>query len=297
MILVKFMGRFKNTCADHSEQPPQGRDRQGMADNRRSFNPTIRAMSSTLSTADVRQMASQGVVVLSPHFDDACFSMGGLLTSMGAGHLINVFSRSVYAPGCGALGLTESQVHEIRQAEDGAFADRVGLTRTELGGAEPDFWGRRPNDLSGVEQDILAMQAPLMDALKSHVVVGKRPFLFVPMATGHHVNHHAVYEMVRQHASALRASFRLAFYEDLPYAHVPSTRYQAIGRFKASFPGFERHAFSMRWSDKKSLIALYASQLRRAPHPLKFRPAVCWPLGMHEAVWLTPDDLEPRAQP
>jgi hypothetical protein len=103
--------------------------------------------------------------------------------------------------------------------------------------------------------------------------------------------------MVRQHASALRASFRLAFYEDLPYAHVPTTRYQAIGRFKASFPGFERHAFSMRWSDKKSLIGLYASQLRRAPHPLKFRPAVCWPLGMHEAVWLTPDDLEPRAQP
>jgi len=254
-------------------------------------------MSSILSTTDVRQMASQGVVVLSPHFDDACFSLGGLLSSIGGGHLINVFSRSVYAPACGASGLTESQVHAIRQAEDCAFADRAGLTRTELGGAEPDFWGRRPNDLSGVKQDVLAMQASVMDALQSHVCAGKRPFLFVPMATGHHVNHHAVYEMVKQNASALSPSFRLAFYEDLPYAHVPATRYQAIRRFKASFPGFERHAFALPWSDKQSLIALYGSQLRRAPHPLKFRPAVVWPLGMHEAVWLTPDDLEPRAEP
>lgn len=257
----------------------------------------MRAMSSTISTADFRQMATQGVVVLSPHFDDGCFSIGGLLSSIGAGHLINVFSRSVYAPGCIALDLTESQVHEIRQAEDCAFADRVGLTRTELGGAEPDFWGRRPNDLSGVEQDIFAMQAPVLDALKLHVGAGKRPFLFVPMAIGHHVNHHAVYEMVRKHASELSPSFRLAFYEDLPYAHVPITRYQAIRRFKANYPGFERHAFSLQWSDKKSLIALYGSQLRRAPHPLKFRPAVAWPLGIHEAVWLMPDDLEPRTDP
>lgn len=254
-------------------------------------------MSSMLSNANLRQMASQGVLVLSPHFDDACFSLGGLLSSIGGGHLINVFSRSVYAPASGTSGLTESQVHAIRNAEDLAFAGRAGLTRSELGGAEPDFWGRRPNDLSGVEQDVLAMHIPVMDALKKHVCAGQRPFLFVPMATGHHVNHHAVYELVKQHAAALSPSFRLAFYEDLPYAHVPSTRYQAIRRFIASFPGFERYAFTLPWADKKSLIALYASQLRRVPHPLKFRPAVLWPLGMHEAIWLTPDDLDPRAEP
>jgi LmbE family N-acetylglucosaminyl deacetylase len=241
-------------------------------------------------------MASQGVVVLSPHFDDACFSMGGLLSQMGAGHLINVFSRSVYAPGAGQLGLTESQVHAIRQAEDCAFADRVGLIRTELGGAEPDFWGRRPNDLSGVPADLLAMQPPVLEALARHACAAKRPFLFVPMATGHHVNHHAVYEMVRQNATELNKSFRLAFYEDLPYAHVPTTRYRAVQRFKASFPGFVRRSFPLSWAAKKSLITLYGSQLRRAPHPLKFRPAALWPIGMHEAVWFAPDDLDPRVE-
>lgn len=246
---------------------------------------------------DVKRMASQGLVVLSPHLDDACFSIGCLLSSLGQGNLINVFSRSLYAPGLHLPELTEQQVHAVRSEEDAAFADRVGLKRTQLGGSEPNFWGRRPNDLSGLSHDVECMEEVLVQGLERYALNGKRPLLLVPLATGHHVNHHAVYQIVRKHANELGRAFRLGFYEDLPYAHVPATRYFAIRRFKADFPAFDRHAFALSWADKKSLIGIYGSQLRRPPHPLKFRPAVGWPLGVHEAIWFNPADFELRGAP
>jgi LmbE family N-acetylglucosaminyl deacetylase len=267
-----------------------------MADNRRSFNPMIRAMSQSLSLAEVRQMASQGVVVLSPHFDDGCFSLGGLLTAMNTGLLVNVFNRSMHLPKSGtsdALPDAEALASEVRGQEDQIFADRCGLRRCQLDGAEPGFFGRRPNDLSGVTQDIEAIADAMIDKLKQLASEeGVRPWLMVPMAVGRHVNHHAVHQIVLRHRNFLQSAFRLAFYEDLPYAHEPLSRMTAIKRFKSQWgPAMTRATWASPWSHKQLLVMIYASQHRRKPSLLKYRPAALWPFDCHEALWLNPQDL------
>ncbi len=241
-------------------------------------------------------MASQGVVVLSPHFDDACFSMGGLLTAMHTGLLVNVFNRSMHLPTSGAGDASrdaEALAAEVRGQEDQIFADRCGLRRCQLNGAEPGFFGRRPNDLSGVTQDIEAMADAVIDKLEQLArEEGARPWLMVPMAVGRHVNHHAVHQIVLRHREFLKSAFRLAFYEDLPYAHEPLSRAKAVNRFKSQWgQEMKRATWTLPWSQKQTLVMIYASQHRRTPSLMKYRPAALWPLACHEALWFNPLDL------
>ena len=252
----------------------------------------------SLRPAHFAHMAREEVLVLSPHFDDACFSVGSLLEQVGGGTLINVFNRSLYlarVPAGVPQPLTEAVVGAIRGEEDARFAAHCGLTRRQLGFAEPGFDGRRPNDLSGLQRDVDAAGQALLSALLEHVTgTDRRPYLLAPLALGRHVNHHAVHQIVRAQAPQLMAQFRLGFYEDLPYAHDPFERARGLRRFADEWhgQGFVRHAWSGGWPAKRSLVAMYATQLRRPASALKFRPAALWPLGVHEAVWIRPADLQ-----
>lgn len=251
-----------------------------------------------LRPAHLAHMAREDTIVLSPHFDDACFSVGSLLEQVGSGTLINVFNRSLYlarVPLGAPQPLTEAAVGAIRGEEDARFAAHCGLSRRQLGFAEPGFDGRRPNDLSGLSRDVEAAGTAVHAALLEHISgTDRRPYLLAPMALGRHVNHHAVHQIVRAHAPQLMAHFRLGFYEDLPYAHDPFERARGLRRFAAEWrgQGFVRHAWSGGWPAKRSLVAMYATQLRRPASALKFRPAALWPLGVHEALWMRPDDLQ-----
>lgn len=249
-------------------------------------------MSSCLSTPHLATMARAGVVVLSPHFDDACFSVGGLLQAVGRGELVNVFNRSTYLarPPAGLSAPSEAQVQALREAEDQAFATRCGLQRSALGGAEPGFHGRRPGALDAVEQDIAAMQDAVMDALLARAPQsGSRAYLLAPMAVGRHVNHHAVHAIVARQREALAQHFHLCFYEDLPYANDPLQRSARVRAFAAAWPLWQRKFYRPGWPLKRELIALYPTQLKREPARWKFRPTSFWPWAVHEAVWMEAD--------
>jgi LmbE family N-acetylglucosaminyl deacetylase len=249
-------------------------------------------MSFCLSTSHLAAMARAGVVVLSPHFDDACFSVGGLLQAVGGGELVNVFNRSTYLarPVAGLSAPSEAQVQALREAEDVAFATRCGLQRTALGGAEPGFHGRRPGDLAAVEHDIAAMQDAVIAALLARApATGPRAYLLAPMAVGRHVNHHAVHAIVARQRDTLSPHFHLCFYEDLPYANDPLQRSARLRAFASAWPGWQRQVYRPGWPRKRELIALYPTQLKREPARWKFRPASVWPWAVHEAVWMATD--------
>lgn len=254
-------------------------------------------MTHPLTGADIRALAYAGAVVLSPHFDDACFSLGSLLCTLQTGVLVNVFNRSMHLPNAGMKGSSEDmelQAAKVRGDEDRVFADRCLMRRCQLDGAEPGFWGRRPNDLSGLAQDVANMESAVMAQL-SQLALGaaQRPWLMVPMAVGQHVNHHAVHQIVLKHQTQLQSAFRLAFYEDLPYAHVPWARARAIRRFKAQWgPNMVRATWATTWAQKKTLVMGYASQHRRMPSFWKYRPATLWPVPCHEALWFKSEDLK-----
>lgn len=253
-----------------------------------------------LADDGLQRMRQAGVIVLSAHLDDACFSVGGLLSALQGGTLINVFNRSTYLarPPEGALGpLTESEVACLREAEDQAFACRVGLKTESLNGCEPGFFGRRPNDLAGLAQDVLQVKDALLAALQQHVRRDHtKPCLWVPMAIGRHVNHHAVYEIVLQERERLQADFELCFYEDLPYAHDPVERSRGVRRFTNTpcWTQWSRHVFMTPASAKLALVALYATQLKRKPSRFKFRPAALTPFALHEALWMAPPERKDR---
>lgn len=248
----------------------------------------------------LERMRQAGVVVLSAHLDDACFSVGGLLSALQGGTLINVFNRSTYLarPPEDARGpLPESEVARLREAEDRAFARQVGVHTEYLNGGEPGFFGRRPNDLSGLAQDVLQVKDALLVALQKQVRSDKiKPYLWAPMAIGRHVNHHAVYEIVLQERARLQANFELCFYEDLPYAHDPLERSRGVRRFKNTpcWVDWSRHVFMTPASDKLALVALYATQLKRAPSRFKFRPAALAPWALHEALWMASPERKDR---
>jgi LmbE family N-acetylglucosaminyl deacetylase len=251
-------------------------------------------MAQTLITPElIAQFRARPLVVLSPHFDDACFSLGCFLEQVRRGTLIDVFTKGTYAPAHKASPAEKSDpdyVHRIRDAEDRAFADRCGLQRIDLGIAEPALHDRTVRSFSALDDDIEAIEAPLAKTLGDVAASwpeGTRGVLFAPMGIGHHVNHRAVAEVVLDNREALAMRYDLFLYEDIPYAYNPLKRRAGLARARAALGDAKmtRHVLPVEWDTKKALALLYASQFRFAPLWLKFRPAAVSPAGLHEAFW------------
>ena len=109
------------------------------------------------------------------------------------------------------------------------------------------------------------------------------------MAIGGHIDHMVVLKVVLRHYNALRARWRIAFYEDLHYASARRTRAAGLARF-------QDHAAQLKlrrslWpigpaADKLALAALYPSQFVELPASIKaFTPAQRIPAPAHEALW------------
>jgi LmbE family N-acetylglucosaminyl deacetylase len=232
------------------------------------------------------------LLVLSPHFDDACFSLGGFLLSLRSGELVNVFTQGDHlARRWAARG--QQDVYAIRDAEDAAFAKMCGLCRSDLGCEEPSLRGRRPGGLDGLADDI----AQIQDAVLAHLdkrardfAPGEKGVLLAPLGAGRHVNHRAVAQVVAEALPRLCRAWEVYFYEDLPYASAWFGRRAALSRMRRQVRLKRRLALLPAWAVKKRLLALYPSQLEGEPRKARFRPSA-WPFAPHEALW----EAEPRS--
>jgi LmbE family N-acetylglucosaminyl deacetylase len=244
-----------------------------------------------LSREQIARFRERSLVVISPHFDDACFSLGCFLEEVGRGALVNVFTRGTHLPTDQAKHLKDAEAaFAIRDSEDRAFAERCGLTRHDLESEEPSLRGRRPLDLSHVSDDVARIETKLLDALDAlaPMQVATKASLFTPMGLGRHVNHRAIADVVARNAARLRERYEVFLYEDLPYAHLPLERSAGLARARAALGSLcTRHTLAVAWNRKRSLVALYESQFRHAPRWINFRPAAARPLSLHEAFWST----------
>ena len=254
------------------------------------------ARTETIGTALVRVFRGRRVVVLSPHFDDACFSLGAFLLRLGRGDLINIFTRGDHlarASG-GTQVLAPNQVYAIRDAEDCAFAHCCGLTRHDLGCEEPSLRRRRPNQLAAMNDDIRAMARPLLEKLEK-LAQGQtgRAVLLAPLGIGRHVNHRATAMLTMRFRSIIETHYNIYLYEDLPYARNPLARRAALVRARALIGAGRRFVLPVEWPAKQLLLEFYASQFRREPAAWHFRPAALRPHGTHEAFWSVPSARNP----
>ena len=168
------------------------------------------------------------IVVLSPHRDDAAFSLGlNIGAWLEAGHrveVVNCFTRSEYAPHA-----------EFEFIHSNDRLPRVTALRLREDQSWQKMYGARAPRLT----DLSLKDAPLRMHVSIHQVCGlavnpedkamvKVPkavaalgaeALVVPLALGAHVDHVTVREaMVR---AGLAEGLPVAFYEDLPYAARP----------------------------------------------------------------------------
>ncbi|GAA0529867.1 hypothetical protein GCM10008941_06580 [Rhizomicrobium palustre] len=233
------------------------------------------------------------VVVLSAHFDDACFSLGGLLETIHQGTLINVFTAGRYLAKPRKESPQEADVFIIRDAEDEQFAHACGLCRIDLKCKEPALYGRHVGDLSGVAADLEQIMEPVLQAI-AKIAAGFREwekgYLFVPLGIGHHCNHRALNELILQNLDAISQNYEVLFYEDQPYAASPFNRLTALLRVARRLDTSITARYVLRndWAQKKSLIEFYPTQLRTPPRRWRFRPAALSPLSPHEAFWTFP---------
>ncbi len=167
------------------------------------------------------------IVVVSPHRDDAAFSVGLALDAwLAGGHsveVMNVFTRSAYAPYSDAESLHSndrlSYVTALRAREDLAWTKlyRGALSLADLRLKDAPLRFRCSAD------EVLGR--PVSPSDKAFAVLQKglsrsAGHAFVlPLALGRHVDH------VTASEAAVRAAGQLpcAFYEDLPYAARPDT--------------------------------------------------------------------------
>lgn len=232
-------------------------------------------------------LKTQPVVVLSPHFDDACLSLGAILTALDGATLINVFTRSVWLRVSAIENPTEEYVRAIRDTEDARFAEHAKLVRHDLHCYEPGIVGRNGRQLSALDEDIAQARGPVLAKLDELAPPGQRCFLIAPLGVARHVNHLALAEIILAAREHLAPSYDLLFYEDQPYAADLYQRVIGLRRFRSRLKGSQltRHVFVPPWPEKERLIGFYPSQFPAPNARRRFRPAALWPLVPHEALW------------
>ncbi|MCL4198874.1 MAG: PIG-L family deacetylase [Phycisphaerales bacterium] len=158
-------------------------------------------------------------LLLSPHFDDIAFSIGGLLDRRPAalGHciLVTLFSRSDYLPGRDEDG-DEHYATMTRVAEDESFAVAVGVETRHGGLPEGRLCGfdsiAALFDGREIQNDkrLTTLKKIVAELVREH-----RPdAVFTPIGIGGHIEH----RLTRAAAEASVGSPHLVYYEDLPYA-------------------------------------------------------------------------------
>ena len=207
----------------------------------------------------------RSITILSPHRDDAAFSLGALLAACATRYLpvtvVNLFTQTAYAPFL--PGASPTEITRARRAEDESLIRLFGpcvqlhdlaLTDAPLRLAIP------------LEHVVLAPLSPARffaetQALAAHLtpLATNDSLILVPLALGGHIDH----LLTREAARLALPAGRLAFYEDLPYAArlTPDARAQheapllagALTPLLLHLPNAAAH--------KARLSALYPSQI------------------------------------
>ncbi|HET9656191.1 MAG TPA: PIG-L family deacetylase [Kineosporiaceae bacterium] len=176
---------------------------------------------------------SGGLVVLSPHLDDAVLSVGGLIAGqVRSGRCVEVWTAFTAGPADPATvprRLRPFADYRARIAEDDAALDLLGCGRRRLGLPER-IWRTPP--AGGLRAAFRTPEGPdgfarLAELTETAVEALSRPGaeLLGPLGVGNHVDHVEVALAVLAAADRLGAWDRVGFYEDF-YALGEAARHR-----------------------------------------------------------------------
>lgn len=160
------------------------------------------------------------VMILSPHPDDVAFSIGGTLLKRpfrGAALMVTMFGRSNHLSHTG-FHADWASVTSIRQAEDRAFAEQVGieLNYCELPEASLRLAPSYEVLFADNPFDEVVIPSEAREALMGITADFRPSHIIAPLGLGNHKDHLAVRNLAQEIARSL--NIKLLYYEDLPYA-------------------------------------------------------------------------------
>jgi LmbE family N-acetylglucosaminyl deacetylase len=222
-------------------------------------------------------------IYLSPHLDDAVLSCGGAIhRQVAAGDDVQVltFFTGEAEPGR-SLSPFALEQHQywgnpprpvgLRCAEDRAALARLGAREWHLGYLDAIYRAGPGGEWLYVDletlfgevhpADPLAGEGPdqLADHLATLIERDEGAVLYAPLGAGHHVDHAVVHGAGRR---LLTLGYRLAFYEDYPYAESSAAMQEALATAHAG--RWLPEAIPLSASDlaaKVAALCYYRSQL------------------------------------
>jgi LmbE family N-acetylglucosaminyl deacetylase len=182
------------------------------------------------------------IAVLSPHRDDAAFSLSLAIESwLKQGHavqVINCFTRSAFGPFSDAESLhpndRASYVTAVRLREDETWSRKFGKRLTLLDLNLKDAPIRLRCSLEELFTLPVNPAEKAVDKIRRTLEQLAPDALVVPLAIGGHLDHRTA-----QHAALLAPITRLAFYEDLPDSAHPGIAETIEAAAHALNPGLQ----------------------------------------------------------
>lgn len=206
-------------------------------------------------------------IFISPHFDDICFSMDGLLQNLKEYEktIINVFTKSCYIrrmlmPYSDQLKRMEL-ISEIRKNEDAVFCDNHNISQINLG-----FFEASTKSIINKKQDNDLIYKKLIEIIN----FDEEQLLFIPMGIGNHEDHLQIFDIFKNIVNK-KTQTKFIIYEDLPYAHVKNDRYLRIGELSNflvnnGFKNYRLHLNRNIILKKRKDIMIYESQHKYKNH-------------------------------
>jgi LmbE family N-acetylglucosaminyl deacetylase len=218
--------------------------------------------------------------LLSPHFDDACFSLGGLLSKEEFEDLVilDIFSKSQYGPNIKLLKpyfkivnvfnlnffrrTITDHVSEVRRREDQRFCESISAVQRTLFFKDASLRDL-VNEYSYDAESIV--NEPIFDnvsnAIEKVVISDDYNSVFCPLAIGNQVDHLIVMKAIKMLRRCRAIHSKVFFYEDLPYAsacelsYINSLALERIGNSNSIFIDI-----TTELPRKKELMSIYHSQ-------------------------------------
>jgi len=179
------------------------------------------------------------LLVICPHFDDACFSIGGFLLKkpFESVTILTIFSKSQHAPNYRLfypLMITNNHLHldllnktlkevisKVRKKEDSKFCRQIGAIQSVLPFEDSSLRGCPAYNpiFSRTEIDSDPISGPVFKAIEKWVFSGAFDSILCPMGIGNQVDHLIVLSAIEK-LFEIKPSpqVNLFFYEDLPYS-------------------------------------------------------------------------------
>lgn len=221
-------------------------------------------------------------LILSPHFDDAVYSVYGWLRALPSARVTVATAFSAVPPDCPDpsevaraylaedLGIeswypgAHLDLAERRRAEDREVLSRLGLERRELGYLDAIFRGDPP--LYAVEEALFGDphpdDAPLLVAVRHRLEEALEgspdSVVWLPLAVSRHVDHRILFRVGKELA---RRFDRIVFFEEFPYTVDPGALESRLGELP---PRYEPLLLEVTddLAAKAAAIAAYATQAR-----------------------------------